>query len=105
MTEPINLSLIMGSYEGTSPGTNSLIKTTITLKNDMTYTKDVEYLDKGDKIFSQSGIYTSKNGIITLDDTDGAHFYQIKDNALLQLDMDGNVIEGEMAEMFVLNKL
>lgn len=95
----------MGSYSGTLPGGSSQVDVTIVL-SDSTYTKDLVYTDKSNEKFSSQGRYewSADGSTITLLDEDKPNQYRVEENRLKQLDVEGNLIVGELADMFVLKK-
>ncbi|MDR0564392.1 MAG: copper resistance protein NlpE [Azoarcus sp.] len=96
-----------GVYAGTIPAASGLgIDVTITLRNDSTYTVQYHYIDKQDGDFATDGVFQwdEEGGAITLDAKDIPPHYQVGENQLIQLDMEGNPITGELAEHYVLKK-
>lgn len=98
-----------GTYKGVTPCADCEgIETEITLKNDQTYVVKTTYLGKGDgKIFEEKGsFYWDKSGSdITLKTTNvGPSQYKVGENQLIQLDMEGKIITGALAEKYVLKK-
>ena len=96
-----------GTYAGILPCADCEgIETEITLDKD-TYTKIVIYLGKSEtKTVETSGTYSwnETGSIITLEDEDKPNQYQVGENRLFHLDMDGNRITGELAGNYVLIK-
>lgn len=97
-----------GVYTGTLPtasGEGMLV--TITL-SDSTYTRNIEYIGKKGSKTEEKGKYTwGKDGsVITLQNVDkeSPSQYFVGENTLTQLDMDGNKITGDMAELYILKK-
>jgi uncharacterized lipoprotein NlpE involved in copper resistance len=96
-----------GLYTGTVPCADcSGIKVQITLNLDETYQISYQYLEKDDSIYSASGkfIWDDAGDMITLDSRDFPPHYKVGENRLIQLDMEGNPITGEHAEMYELTK-
>jgi len=95
-----------GVYAGTLPCADcSGIYTEITLKGNE-YTMKMVYQGKGDdNTFETSGNYTWNNdrSIITLG-RDSLERYKVERGKLIALDMDGNIITGDLADSFVLHK-
>jgi uncharacterized lipoprotein NlpE involved in copper resistance len=95
-----------GTYVGNVPTADGMgMIVSITLGNDA-YVKTVEYVGK-DGVFENKGIFTlnKKDNTITLDGiTDAPNKYFVVENCLIQLDMEGYRITGELAEQYVLKK-
>jgi uncharacterized lipoprotein NlpE involved in copper resistance len=98
-----------GTYKGVTPCADCEgIETEIILNNDLTYTLKSKYLGKGDgKVYQETGsfVWDKTGGIISLEGAKGSPSqYKVGENKLIQLDMEGKVISGDLAEMFVLKK-
>jgi uncharacterized lipoprotein NlpE involved in copper resistance len=98
-----------GIYKGITPCADCEgIETEVVLNKDLTYVIKTKYLGKGDgKIFEEKGsfIWDKTGGSISLQGGKGAiSQYKVGENRLIQLDMEGKVITGDLAEMFVLKK-
>jgi heat shock protein HslJ len=97
-----------GVYSGVVPCADCEgIETTITLNSDRTYLRQTKYLGRDDKVFEQKGAFTwdQDGGKIQLQDAvGGPDRYLVGENALIQLDKDGNRITGEMADKYILRK-
>jgi heat shock protein HslJ len=98
-----------GTYKGVTPCADCEgIETELVLNKDLTYTIKTKYLGKGDgKVFEEKGsiVWDKTGGNITLQASKGGSSqYKVGENRLIQLDMDGKVISGDLAEMFVLKK-
>jgi len=100
-----------GTYFGVVPCADCPgIETRITLNNDETYHIGWEYQDKDDEVFQLSGTFQwdADGGIITLGGLDEALFpnrYRVGENRLFQLDKEGNVVTGDLATNYILNKV
>jgi len=96
-----------GIYAGTLPCADcSGIYTEITLAGDNFKMKTVyQGKDEGKNTFEKSGKYAwnEKGSIITLDN-DKSEQYQVGENQLIALDMNGERITGDLAAMYVLKK-
>lgn len=99
-----------GTYEGTLPCADCEgIRTIISLNNDQTYHMEEEYLGKN-RLFKTDGKFewNEEGSIITLKDAedDPGNFrkLQVREGSLLHLDQQGNIIEGSLAEYYVLKK-
>ena len=96
-----------GTYEGVLPCADCEgIETSITLNKDLTYTIKDNYLGKKDGVFESKGTFKwSDDGQkITLSEADRHPFF-VGENALTQLDDSGNIIEGDLASLYILNKI
>ena len=99
----------VGKYTGTIPAADSPgIDVQLTLKADLTFSLVYEYIDTEEGTFTWEGTFIQKGNLFTLnhdEDPDSYPlFYKINENRLLQLDMEGNEITGEFAEMYILTK-
>jgi copper homeostasis protein (lipoprotein) len=97
-----------GKYSGTTPCADCEgISTSVTLNQDLTYLLEMKYLGKSDKIFRFSGGFVwNENGstVILQGIENGPTMYFVGENVLIQLDMDGNRITGELAGAYLLHK-
>lgn len=98
-----------GTYKGVTPCADCEgIETLIVLNNDLTYSIKTKYLGKGNgKVFEDTGsyIWNKSVGIIVLEGMEGSPSkYKVGENQLIQLDLEGNVISGALAEKYVLTK-
>ena len=98
-----------GTYKGVTPCADCEgIETEITLNDDLTYRIKTKYLGKGDgKVLEEKGsfVWDKTGGSITLQAVKGAPSqYKVGENRLIQLDIEGNIISGALAEKYVLKK-
>ena len=98
-----------GTYKGVTPCADCEgIETEIILNLDFTYVLKTKYLGKGDgKVFEEKGsfVWDKSGGKITLKGGQGGPSqYKVGENQLIQLEREGKVIEGDLAEMFILKK-
>ena len=98
-----------GTYKGTTPCADCEgIELEITLNYNLTFSIKTKYFGKGDgQIFEEKGTFSwGKTGsTITLKDVkERPSQYKVGENRLIQLDMDGKVISGTLAEKYVLTK-
>jgi uncharacterized lipoprotein NlpE involved in copper resistance len=98
-----------GTYKGVTPCADCEgIETELILNKDLTYAIRTKYLGKGDgKIFEEKGnfVWDKTGGIIKLEGLKGRPSqYKVGENRLIQLDMEGNIIDGALAEKYVLTK-
>ena len=98
-----------GEYTGVTPCANCEgIMTTVTLTHEGTFTKTMEYMgNEDDSEYRFEGEYSwnDAGNTITLEGIeDQPSQYFVGENMLVQLDMDGNRITGELAENYILTK-
>ena len=76
------------------------------LKTNGTYKITYQYIDRGDELFTYTGIFTwdEKAKAITLDSSN-IPSYKVKGNFLIHLDMEGKEIEGKLADKYKLKRL
>lgn len=97
-----------GQYKGTLPCADcSGIATTLTLKTDGSFKRVVFYKDKSSQAIVERGTFEwdDSGSIITLQIENGSsQSYKVGENQLWHLDADQEIIEGELAEAYVLKK-
>lgn len=98
-----------GVYKGVLPCADCEgIAVEIILNDDYTYEIKRVYLGKDDKAFKEAGTFkwTEDGGSIVLKEKvkGSPTLFKVGENYLLHLDQDGEKIEGELAEMYVLRK-
>jgi uncharacterized lipoprotein NlpE involved in copper resistance len=96
-----------GMYTGVIPAASSSgIEVTMTLNDNLTFELQYKYLDKSEEIFTQSGTFKWNNtgNTIILDITNYPPYYMVGEKMLIQLDMEGNRITGNLAENYILEK-
>lgn len=97
-----------GTYEGVLPCADCEgIQTQITIDLDGNYTRKVTYLKDGNKdTYTEQGLFAwNKQGTkIILKSTSENKFYQVGENYIRALDMDGNIITGALADTYILQK-
>jgi uncharacterized lipoprotein NlpE involved in copper resistance len=95
-----------GTYTGKIPTASGMgMIVTITLEKD-TYHKKIEYVDK-EGIFENKGTYTlnkEEKTLILNGISDSPNKYAVEENRLIQLDMEGKRITGELANQYILQK-
>lgn len=95
-----------GTYTGkvpTASGEGMVVSLTL---QDSTYVKKTEYVGKKEK-FENKGKYTwnVQGNTVILDGIKGApNQYFVGENTLIQLDMEGKRITGELADQYILKK-
>lgn len=98
-----------GTYKGTVPCADCEgIETTISIDTDSNYTLTLNYLGKKDAVMvEKKGTFTWNDAgstIILSGISDGATHYLVGENKLIQLDLSGNRITGELAARYELAK-
>lgn len=98
-----------GTYKGTVPCASCEgIETTLTLNTDLTYKIVTNYLGRNDALEQENtGYFTwdETGSIITLEKVaQGPTRYKVGENRIWQLDMEGNMITGELADHYILTK-
>ena len=98
-----------GVYKGEIPSASgSGINVTITLRNDLTYEVLYQYIGRPDGDSTQTGAFKwdKDAGVIILEDASASipPYYQVGENKLTQLDMEGKPITGMLADNYVLRK-
>jgi len=100
-----------GTYSGVIPCADCPgIETQISLFYNNTFRMTRKYIDRNDTGSDYTGeIQWDKNGgSITLKGLDEKEFatrYKVAENALIQLDLEGNVITGDLASKYILTKV
>jgi copper homeostasis protein (lipoprotein) len=97
-----------GVYKGVLPCADCEgIETLLTLNMDSGYQLSTTYLGKDTKAFEQQGRFEwdAKGSVIRLlGQKDGPALYKVVENQLIQLDMEGQLISGDLADNYKLNK-
>jgi uncharacterized lipoprotein NlpE involved in copper resistance len=99
-----------GIYTGVIPSAGGMgINVKFTLNADQTYTVEYQYIDKSDEIFPRTGTFSwnAEGDTIIFDNEkegDFPPYYKLGENILIQLDLEGNVITGELADHYILKK-
>jgi copper homeostasis protein (lipoprotein) len=97
-----------GSYTGITPCADCEgIRTTVTLQQDGTYTRELIYLGKSGRPVSDAGPFAwndAGSGITLAPGSESSQQYQVGENRLYHLDRAGNRIAGELADRYMLEK-
>ena len=96
-----------GGYAGTIPAASGPgIEVHITLRGDLTYTASYRYIEREGADFTIEGTFEwdPEGRIITLDTQEMPPYYQVGEEKLIQLDMEGSPITGMLADNYVLTK-
>jgi len=97
-----------GVYTGIIPSASgSGIQVRIVLNKDNSFVMQYYYIDRDGADFTQSGTFSwnEDGSVITLDTESIPPYYQVGENFLRQLDLQGNIITGNLAENYVLGKV
>jgi uncharacterized lipoprotein NlpE involved in copper resistance len=97
------------TYKGITPCADCEgIETKIVLNKDSTFVIKTKYLGKGAaKVFEERGnfIWDKTGGIISLAGLKGKPSqYKVGEDKLIQLDMEGKTITGQLADKYILTK-
>jgi len=100
----------IGVYNGILPCADCEgLQTKIRLNKDFTYEYEAKYLGKSDELFKVTGRFqwNKKGNTITftnLNQKTSASQYVVEENRLIQLDLKGNIITGDLSSRYILNK-
>ena len=100
-----------GDYYGILPCADCEgIETTITLSKNLTFKNQASYLGKLNAHFSSTGTFSwnDKGKIITFNNNEKSivpNKFMVGENKLTQLDLNGNIITGALAEKYQLKKV
>lgn len=99
---------ITGTYRGILPCADCEgVETEISLLPDETYLKKTKYLGKDHKVYEEIGDYIWKDdgNTLILEGIDSEPIeYMVRENSLMQMDMQGNRITGDLSEKYILKK-
>ena len=95
-----------GTYLGMIPCADCTgIKTQLSLQNDLSYVLRMQYTDKSDSVFTENGKFEwNKDGGTIILNNKNKQRYKVGENILFQLDQQGNMITGDLAEKYTLTK-
>ena len=100
-----------GVYKGTIPSASgSGIEVSLEIKQDLNFELNYEYVGRNDGMFVKFGTFqwSDAGSVIALVGEDESfsfpRFYQVGEGFLRQLDLEGNPIEGELADNYKLQK-
>ncbi|MDR0982818.1 MAG: copper resistance protein NlpE [Culturomica sp.] len=96
---------IKGVYKGTLPtASGEGMEVSIEL-GDKTYVKTVKYVGKKDVIKTEGSFkFCPKEKVLTLTGESKPNAYKVEKGQLIQLDMEGKVITGDLADKYILKK-
>ena len=98
-----------GIYVGTTPCANCEgIETELTLGKNKTFVLKTKYIGKGaEKINTEKGIFSwdGSGSVIVLNGLEHKpNQYKVGENHLVQMDMQGKIVEGSLASKYILQK-
>lgn len=99
-----------GTYSGMLPCADcDGIETTLELTNDNEFILYQRYEGKSDEVFEETGRFKwnesgSEISLFIEDEEPKFHQYKVGENMLFKLDSEGNRIEGELSEFYILTK-
>lgn len=98
-----------GVYVGTTPCANCEgIETELTLGKNKTFVLKTKYIGKGaEKINTEKGIFSwdESGSVIVLNSLEHKpNQYKVGENHLVQMDMQGKIVEGSLASKYILQK-
>jgi len=97
-----------GIYAGVIPAADCPgISVVVILGENETYKITYQYIEKGDSLFVFTGKFTrdERSSLITLDSREIPPYYKVGENYLIQLDMEGKEIKGNLAGNYRLGKI
>jgi uncharacterized lipoprotein NlpE involved in copper resistance len=98
-----------GVYKGILPCADcSGIEVTLNLKSGFMYELETKYLGEKDEIYRYSGTYywnKKRNTIVLSELKNRPNQFFVGENYIVQLDMHGNRITGQLAQKYVLKKV
>ena len=96
-----------GVYTGIIPAADGPgINVRLRLNSDESFTLSYEYVDRPNNQFDSTGSFKwdNKGSTVILDVKNMPPYYKVVENALIQLDMKGKQIKGNLANDYVLKK-
>lgn len=96
-----------GTYQDTIPCADCPgILTTVKLYEDGTYAYNAEYLERNTTLQDTGRFMWHNNGsVVHLKGKDIDTKYKVGENVLFQTDENGNIIEGEIADLYTIKKV
>lgn len=98
-----------GTYQGMTPCASCPgILTSLTLSDDMTFSLSTSYIGEGDTTFTIDGTFAwdeSGNAVVLAGIENAPYRYRVVEGAVVQLDLEGNEITGELAPNYRLAKV
>lgn len=96
-----------GTYTGKLPCADcDGIKIQMILTERGEFKRKMSYIGKDKNLYEEKGKYKwqESGNVIELQNVEHPRLYKVGENSITQLDKDGEVIEGELARMYVLHK-
>lgn len=98
-----------GTYKGVLPCADCEgIEVTVKIDLDGNYTREMKYLgiENAEEIVRERGKYlwNAEGSVIELEGAAASNKYQVGENALFHLDINGKRITGDLADMYILRK-
>jgi len=98
-----------GTYKGVLPCADCEgIETIVRVTRDGHYTREMKYLgiENTEEIVRERGkyVWNEEGSIIELEGAEAPNKYQVGENVLFHLDMNGKRITGDLADMYILRK-
>lgn len=97
-----------GVYSGVLPCANCAgMEVKLEIEEDYSYQLSTVYLGKTSEPVLQSGTFywNDAGSIISLGGLEEVHQFQVGENKLMKLDQEGNKIEGDLADKYILYKI
>jgi heat shock protein HslJ len=97
-----------GTYKGILPCADCEgIETTLIISSNYVFQITKKYLGKKSEPIEKYGVFewNKEGNTITLIDIDSPNKFFVRENSVVQLDIDGNFISGELAEKYILEKV
>lgn len=98
-----------GTYTGTTPCADCPgIDVELTINDDLTYEKTMDYQERDTKVEEKGTFKWDDSGqkiTLYIDGETTNQSYFIGENRIWQLDMEGNRIEGDLADYYILEKV
>jgi len=99
-----------GVYTGVIPSASGEgIDVKVTLNANETYKVEYRYIGQSDEVFTNAGKFTwnpERNIVIMPNEREDLppSYYKLGEKALIHLDIEGNIITGELAHSYILKK-
>ncbi len=98
-----------GDYEGNLPCADcEKLRVKLALYEDKTFTKSAVYVGRSNEVLVEKGTYlwnATGTSIYLTNEEGEKQGYVVQENRIVMLDQAGNVIKGELADMYILNKV